>query len=100
MSIPEITVRATTDARGWPIFVASASDAPDLLSRDSAELALTDGRAYYARFYCVRLGSGELVSGLSDADLRLLTQRAWDASQGDDFRLLRAEASHRGLQVA
>jgi hypothetical protein len=46
------------------------------------------------------LDSGRMTTTLSDLDLRILAQRAWDACQGDDLRKLRDEAARRGLQVA
>jgi hypothetical protein len=47
-----------------------------------------------------QLDGGAYMQDLSDGELVVRAQRAWNACQGDDLRKLRAEASRRGVRVA
>jgi hypothetical protein len=46
------------------------------------------------------LATEQPVTSLSDAQLRMLAQRAWDCNDGDTLRPVRAEAQRRGITVS
>lgn len=48
----------------------------------------------------VELDGGQLVESLTNREVRRAAGHAWEYSQGDDLRKLRAEAKRRGMVVA